>query len=93
MASVGSVFAGVVLALLGVNLLLPTKERASADCDARAVEHRLEGTDKARHKNLCMMSQGYKRNTVCDGLGVNQEGDLCYSYAWQFWVEGAMIVR
>ena len=91
--SMWNVATGVLIAIIAIYFLLPTKERASAECDSRAIEHSLVGTDKSRHKNLCMIASGFKRNTVCEDGHWNQEADRCYSYGWEIWVEGAVISR
>lgn len=67
---------------------------ASADCNARAIEAKLGGSDKARHKNLCMKAHGFKRNTTCSENGMaNQEAKECYSPGWQFWVREEMLAE
>jgi hypothetical protein len=77
---------GVLAALGGCSF--EDKSRASADCDARAVEARLIDIDKARHKNLCMRAKGYKRNTSCGDRSLDQSGrPECFTSRWNFWVE------
>jgi len=61
---------------------------ADASCDAEAVAHGLQGIETARHKNLCMRSRGFDRNTSCRQLTLDQSGKAgCFSPSWQFWVE------
>jgi type IV pilus biogenesis protein CpaD/CtpE len=77
-----------VLAALG-GCAFEDKSRASADCDARAVEARLIDIEKARHKNICMIAKGYKRNNSCrDRWSLDQSGrPECFTSRWYFWVE------
>lgn len=69
-------------------------ERASANCDAQAISSRLDSSERMRHKNLCMRSAGYVRNTLCDKLPISMSTrTICFSHSWEFWVERARLVE
>ena len=88
-----------ILALTGATVSLTgcqpvSVAQASAQCDAKAVEARLEDLDRMRHKNLCMMGMGFKRTTACDAEPTYRSSrTACYDWRWKFWVEEARIVE
>jgi hypothetical protein len=86
----------VFLAVIGFGsfaaLSAQSQHEASTGCDARAVEVRLTGTDKSRHKNLCMAAAGYKRTLVCEKFGLaSTDAEVCFAPWWKFWTSEAML--
>ncbi len=70
------------------------QHEASTGCDASAIEARLTGTDKSRHKNLCMAAAGYKRTLFCEiAAWSNQDAEICFAPWWSFWNSKAMLAE
>lgn len=84
---------GVVAALIALSLAVlgvfsvssGNAETAHADCEMRAIEHRIGAAQKAEYRRLCMKSMGYLIMPDCYLREVAVA--KCFTPRWVFWVD------